>query len=118
MRVTQELQELVESHQTRCSRATCQASFDQLAQTLLETLRSPEITGFEYVRTHQLHTVSVHFRPVYRMTHRNGRTLDLAFTGLATIQVFSARNRRTHCYPDEFAARMAHFKGDCVPAAV
>ena len=118
MKVTDELRELIESHRTRCSSPTCQASFDQLGEILLETLRSPETTGFEYVRTHQLHPVSVHFRPVYRMTHRDGRTLDLAFTGLATIQVFSARNRRSHCYPEEFAARMARFTGGSIPAAV
>ena len=115
LKMTDKLQELVESHRPGCPMPSCQASFDQLKETLLEALRSPDITGFDYVRTHQLHPVNVHFRPVYRSTHREGRTLDLAFTGLATIQVFSARNRRSHCYPDEFAKRMAQFTGDGVP---
>ena len=109
MEVNRKLQELIEDQQTNCSNPWCQDQSRELADLLLETLSSPEVASLEYVGEHRLNPTSKLTRPVYEIVHSDGRRLRLAFTGLSNIQVFSSKNRSTHCYPEALRARLEKF---------
>lgn len=109
MQVTSTQNDLIEHYRPTCPSPHCKAQYQELADLLLETLRSPQVTALEYAGEYRLNPESNYTRPVYEIVHQDGRTLRLAFTGLSTLQVFSPRNRSTHCCPGELARRMQDF---------
>ena len=112
MELTSEHHEIIEHYRPSCTNKHCIARYQELADILLEALASPEITALEDTgEQHRLHPTSIHIRSIYQLVHRDGRAFRLAFTHLSTIQIFSKRNRRSHCYPPEFAQRLTDFMG-------
>ena len=109
MEVDRKLQELIEDQQTNCSNPRCRNQSRELADLLLETLNSPEVANLEYVGERRLNPTSTLTRPVYEIVHSDGRRLRLAFTGLSNIQIFSSRNKSTHCYPEDLRAKLEKF---------
>ena len=111
MKLTKALvDEVADLCDTTCTRPRCQAAAQCHQALLLHALASVQVTEFTFVGEHPLHPGSIHIRPVFQLTHLNGRTLRMAFTGLSTVQVFSnRRNRSTHCHPHEFATRLHNF---------
>ena len=109
MQVTEQLQNIVESHQTRCSNQWCRNEGRKISDTLFDTLGSNQITGMEYAGEHRLNPVSKWTRPVYEILHADGRKLRLAFTGLSSLQVLSKRGRSTHCRATELHDRLQAF---------
>lgn len=114
MNVTPEIKEDIQSHRTACQKDFCQNQAQQLEESLIETLASPQVSNFQ--ETGEWFLNGLHWRPVYTITHHDGRTLEIAFTGLSNIMTFSSRDRYTHNRADEFRERMERFLGTQQPA--
>ena len=80
MEINQNAQELLDDLLITCRHDHCQMRARQLAATMEQALRSPEIKGMEDASTHRLHPQSVHIRPVYDLLHQDGRKFRFATT--------------------------------------
>ena len=109
MELNTQLRELIENEKTNCDKPGCRKQAEEIAAILLETLGAPQATVMEYVGEHRLNPESTWTRPVYEIAHQDGSRLRLAFTGLSNVQVFSGRNRSTHCRAAELGKRLERF---------
>ena len=95
-----------------CKQAYCQRSIKGIRETLLATLASPKVIGWEPAGTHQINPGSIHIRQCFNLVNADGTKLRVGFVGNWTIMVFSRRKRYTHCDSVEFKKRINKFLGD------
>ena len=109
MIVSKEIHSLIDQYKTYCNQPRCQTEWANIRHSLLNCLASNKIIDFDYIGEYELNPGSVHIRPTYAIKHKNGTEMKIAFTWLSNIVVFSSRNRKTHCYADEFKKRLDRF---------
>ena len=109
MQLTEQLQNIIEGHQTTCSNQWCRDEGQKISDTLLRALGEDRVAGMEYAGEHRLNPMSNWTRAAYELIHADGRRLRLAFTGMSSLQVFSKRGRSTHCRAAELHGRLQAF---------
>ncbi len=109
MQLTEQLQNIIEGHQTTCSNQWCRDEGQRISDTLLRALGEDQVTNMEYASQHRLNPMSNWTRATYEILHADGRRLRLAFTGMSSLQVFSKRSRSTHCRAAELRDRLQAF---------
>ena len=110
MKINKEIQEIINSSYISCSNVWCQKECRESLRRLMDLLCSPKIISMEYKGEYKFNPQKLWSRSVYEISHIDGRKLKLAFTGMGTIQIFSKRNRQTHCRTKEFKERLNKFE--------
>ena len=111
MIVNKEIKQLINDYSINCINDFCKKQSEELYKFLINAIRSDKVVEMKYIGEYKLNYNSKFTRPVYELVHVNGNKFKFAFTGLSNIQVFSRRNRSTHCYSSEFYNRLGNFLG-------